>query len=167
LESQTGGTMRSMETIADPRTPPRSCGVAAALDILGDRWSLLIVREVFFGNRRFSTIVDAISAPRDRIAARLKSLVQDGVLERRPYQESPPRAEYWLTPAGLELAPVLVSLFAWGSRWGAMSGQMTLHHGTHPLRPALICTECGEVVTSGSLTRHRDDGVEQEVPPAL
>lgn len=130
--------------------------------ILGDRWSLLVVREVFFGHRCFSRIVDAVGAPRDRIAARLKTLVQDGVLERRPYQESPPRAEYWLTPAGLELAPVLVSLFDWGSRWGAMTGPKMLHHGTHPLQSALICTVCGEVVTSGSLTRNSELGGEQE-----
>src|SRR3954471_21173126 len=88
----------------------RPCAVAATLELVGDRWSLLAVREVMFGNRRFSEIARNTGAPRDRLAARLKVVVEAGVLERRKYQDSPARWDYHLTPAGQALGPVLEAL---------------------------------------------------------
>ena len=132
----------------------RTCGISAALDIVGDRWSLLVVREIQFGNRRFQGMVDTLGIPRDRLAARLKFLVETGVLEQRTYQIAPPRAEYFLTESGLELAGVLVTLFDWGRRWGHVADDgVVLHHHEHRLRPQLVCAECGETVEPDALTR--------------
>ena len=96
---------------------PRPCSVARTLEIVGEKWALLAVREVFLGNRRFDEMVRKTGAPRDTMTARLKTLVAAGVLERRPVSEHPPRFEYRLTPAGLDLYPVIVSLMQWGDRW--------------------------------------------------
>jgi DNA-binding HxlR family transcriptional regulator len=94
--------------------PGRPCPIAASLEVVGERWSLLVVREVALGNHRFTDIVRGTGAPRDRVSARLRSLVDEGVLERRPYSTAPPRFEYHLTPAGRDLLPVLGGLLTWG-----------------------------------------------------
>ncbi len=82
--------------------------------MVGDRWALLIVREVALGNHRFTEIARGTGAPRDRLTARLRDLVDAGVLERRPYQGT--RCEYHLTASGRELVPILERLYAWGRR---------------------------------------------------
>jgi len=127
-----------------PAVAGRPCSIAAALEIVGDRWSLLAVREVMFGNHRFSQIARNTGAPRDRLAARLKALVEAGVLEQREYQTSPPRAGYHLTRAGRELGPVLQSLLEWGDRWAVESPPTTIRHHDHVLRTGAVCDVCGE-----------------------
>ena len=97
--------------------PGRPCPVADELERRGDRWSLLVVREVDLGNHRFTEIQRGTGAPRDRLAARLKALVDSGILRREQYSDAPERFGYHLTTAGRELAPVLRSLYAWGERW--------------------------------------------------
>jgi DNA-binding HxlR family transcriptional regulator len=92
----------------------RPCPIAAALELVGERWALLVVREIALGRTRFSDIVAGTGAPRDRIAARLKALESAGVLVRSPYQSSPTRYEYRLTASGEALVPVLDALLAWG-----------------------------------------------------
>jgi DNA-binding HxlR family transcriptional regulator len=94
--------------------PGRACPIAASLELVGERWSLLIIRELALSNRRFSGIVKETGAPRDRVAARLKALEQVGVIRRTPYQQAPPRFEYHLTESGRALIPVLDALTAWG-----------------------------------------------------
>lgn len=94
--------------------PGRPCPIAAALEVVGERWALLVVRELALGANRFGDIVRGTGAPRDRIAARLKSLEQAGVVTRVPYQEHPRRDEYRLTASGRALLPVLDALLAWG-----------------------------------------------------
>jgi DNA-binding HxlR family transcriptional regulator len=133
--------------------PGRPCSVAAALDLVGERWSLLAVREVMFGNRRFSEIVRNTGAPRDRLAARLKELVNVGVLERRQYQDSPPRADYHLTQAGRELAPVIQALLEWGDKWAVADPPLTLTHHDHQLHSRIVCATCGEPVRSADVHR--------------
>ncbi|MGA8255382.1 MAG: helix-turn-helix domain-containing protein [Nocardioides sp.] len=96
--------------------PGRPCPAAAALELVGERWSLLVVRELSFGVTRFVEIVHGTGAPRDRIAARLRALVDAGVVERVAYQHSPPRFDYRLTPAGLDLVAVVNTLAEWGRR---------------------------------------------------
>src|SRR6266704_4693139 len=85
----------------------RPCSVAAALSLVGEKWALLAVREIAFGNKRFDAIARNTGAPRDRLAARLRALEAGGVLARRQYSEHPPRYEYELTEAGQELRGVL------------------------------------------------------------
>jgi DNA-binding HxlR family transcriptional regulator len=141
-------------TRIDPTAlPGRPCSAAAALELVGDRWSLLAVREVMFGNRRFSEIARNTGAPRDRLAARLKVLVEAGVLERRQYQDSPARWDYHLTAAGRALGPVLEALLQWGDEWAVDAPPITRLHHDHVLRGAWTCAECGEPVHRGEVTR--------------
>lgn len=95
--------------------PGRPCPIAASLEVVGERWALLVVREIVLGSTRFTDIVRGTGAPRDRIAARLKVLEEAGVVERHAYQERPTRHEYALTDSGRALVPVLDALLAWGA----------------------------------------------------
>jgi DNA-binding HxlR family transcriptional regulator len=99
-------------TLAD--LPGRPCPIAATLELVGERWSLLVVRELSLGSHRFTDIVRGTGAPRDRIAARLKALVGAGVVEPRQYQSGPDRFEYHLTESGRALLPALDALLTWG-----------------------------------------------------
>ena len=107
-----------MSATATPRPladlPGRPCPIAASLDVVGERWALLVVREIRMGSTRFTDIVRGTGAPRDRIAARLKALEAEGVIERREYHQSPSRFEYVLTESGRALGPVLDALLGWG-----------------------------------------------------
>ncbi|MGW4637186.1 winged helix-turn-helix transcriptional regulator [Sphaerisporangium sp. NPDC004334] len=132
-----------------PVVPGRPCSIAATLQVAGDRWSLLAMREILFGNRRFSQIARNTGAPRDRLAVRLKSLVADGILEKREYQAT--RFEYHLTEAGRELLPVLVGLMTWGDRWAADDPPLVLEHHGHPIRPAMVCRTCGQAISDDDL----------------
>jgi DNA-binding HxlR family transcriptional regulator len=104
--------------------PGRACPIAAALELVGERWALLVVREIALGATHFSDIVQGTGAPRDRIAARLKALESTGVVTRSPYQSAPPRSEYRLTESGDALIPVLDALLEWGK-----------HHAVSPDDP--------------------------------
>ena len=129
---------------------PRICSIARTLDIVGEKWALLAVREVFLGDRRFDEMVKRTGAPRDTLAARLRTLVNAGVLERRPYSEHPARFEYFLTEAGLDLYPVITTLRTWGDKYLAGSGGPPLrveHKCGHELAPRLVCEACGEPVS--------------------
>lgn len=93
---------------------PRVCSIADALSIVGERWSLLVLRELHFGVHRFKDIQINTGAPRETLALRLRSLEDAGLIERRQYSEHPPRDEYHLTEAGHEIEPVLTALRRWG-----------------------------------------------------
>jgi DNA-binding HxlR family transcriptional regulator len=129
----------------------RPCSLAAALGLVGDRWALLAVREVMFGNHRFSQIARNTAAPRDRLAARLKALVDAGILERRQYKSSPPRRDYHLTAAGRELVPVMHALRSWGDKWAVGEPPLRAEHHNHPISPYVACTTCGEPVCADEL----------------
>ena len=95
---------------------PRACSIADALDVVGERWSLLVLRELGFGVHRFNDIQVNTGAPRETLALRLRKLEEANVIERRRYSDRPPRDEYVLTAVGKDLAPVLVALRQWGER---------------------------------------------------
>ena len=130
---------------------PRPCTAAAALGVIGEKWSLLVVRELAFGVHRFDSIVQNTGAPRDILTNRLRSLESAGVVEKRQYSERPPRFEYHLTQAGRELRPILLSISQWGSRWAA--GAPTVRGFEHTCGETLelvhTCKACGEAVTGG------------------
>lgn len=92
-------------------------GLEAVASIVGDRWSMLVLRNIFRGVRRFDALCDDLGVSRPILANRLKRLVEAGVLERVPYQEHPPRYDYRLTEAGVQLSPALVALLRWGDTW--------------------------------------------------
>jgi DNA-binding HxlR family transcriptional regulator len=142
-----------MATIQE-RTP-RPCSVASALEVIGERWSLLVLREAHYGVHRFEAIQRSIGAPRDVLTKRLKRLVEAGVLERRQYSEHPPRFEYHPTQAGHELRSVLALLNAWGARWTPDAPQTDVsfqHDCGHELEPMLSCKACGRPVTGTDIT---------------
>ena len=97
----------------------QTCSIAGALEVVGERWSLLIVRNVFLGLRRFDQIQANLGIARNVLQSRLEKLVEQDVLERTAYQERPPRYEYRLTEKGLDLWPTIVALMQWGDRYTA------------------------------------------------
>jgi DNA-binding HxlR family transcriptional regulator len=109
-----GDMLLFMPSVALADLPGRCCPIAAALEVVGERWALLIVRELAMGNSRFQEIVRGTGAPRDRVAARIKALEEAKVIRRVPYQAAPPRFDYQLTDSGRALLPVLDTLLAWG-----------------------------------------------------
>jgi DNA-binding HxlR family transcriptional regulator len=126
---------------------PRPCSIARTLDVVGEKWALLAVREVFLGNRRFDGMVRRTGAPRDTLAARLRTLTGAGILERRPYSDHPARYEYHLTAAGRDLYPVIVTLMHWGDQYlaGESGPPLVLqHHCGHQVSPEVVCQACGE-----------------------
>ncbi|MFJ9696882.1 winged helix-turn-helix transcriptional regulator [Kitasatospora sp. NPDC101183] len=136
--------------------PGRPCSMAAALQVVGEKWALLAVRELFFGNHRFDRIARNTGAPRDRLTARLRALEEAGVVERRLYSERPPRYEYHLTEAGRDLAPVAQALRTWGDRWLVPESPVTFTHEPeggepHPYEPVLVCRTCGQRARRGEL----------------
>jgi DNA-binding HxlR family transcriptional regulator len=135
-----------------PALPGRPCSIARALDLVGEKWALLAIREISFGNHRFNEIARNTGAPRDRLAARLRSLVDAGIVEQRAYQSSPPRSGYHLTQAGRDLTPVLRALVAWGDRWVSDQPPATLMHGDHELALGWICRKCGTEASPESVS---------------
>jgi DNA-binding HxlR family transcriptional regulator len=123
--------------------PGRPCSLAAALRIVGERWSMLAVREVLFGNHRFGQIARNTGAPTDRLAARLKELVAAGILERRP-EPSSRHEGYYLTEAGQELGKAIQPLTRWGDRWAVTDPPMRASHHGLPLAARQICVTCGQ-----------------------
>ncbi|NUP47222.1 MAG: helix-turn-helix transcriptional regulator [Catenulispora sp.] len=143
----------SSATPPHPTVPGRPCSVAAALQLVGERWSLLAIRELFYGNHRFEQLTRNTGAPRDRLAARLRALEEAGVVERRRYSERPERFEYHLTEAGRDLAPVLWSLVKWGDKWAVDAKPVAFTHQAadhpeHEVDSVTVCRTCGEQVTS-------------------
>jgi DNA-binding HxlR family transcriptional regulator len=127
--------------------------VARTLEIVGEKWALLAVREVFLGNRRFDEMIRRTGAPRDTLAARLRSLVGAGILERRQYSDRPARHEYRLTEAGRDLYPVILTLMRWGDQHlaGDDGPPLVLEHNCgHPLVAKVVCEACGEPADLGT-----------------
>jgi DNA-binding HxlR family transcriptional regulator len=100
----------------------QNCSIARSLELIGERWTLLIIREAFLGTKRFDEFQRALGVARNVLQARLERLVDAGILDRVPYQERPVRHEYRLTEKGTELWPVLVALLKWGDRHAAPDG---------------------------------------------
>ena len=141
------------------------CSVAKALEVVGERWSLLIVRAVMHGNRRFGEIQESLGIARNVLSARLQRLIDEDILERRAYQESPPRHEYFLTQKGLDLWPALIALLNWGERYSpAPEGprRLIVHKecgGNVSERG--ICESCGKVLTARDAKQMPGPGAKQ------
>ena len=126
------------------------CSVARALSIVGERWTLLIIRDAFKGTRRFEGFHKNLGVTRHRLTERLNSLVESGVMTKVPYSRNPERFEYRLTRKGLGLYPVLMSLSQWGDQWLADENgpPMTYWHSrcAQHCEPITACSECGETL---------------------
>lgn len=123
------------------------CAAARSLDVIGDRWTLLIVRDAFFGTTRFEDF-RATGIADNILSARLKRLVEEQIFVRQPYQDRPERFEYLLTEKGLALAPVLVALLSWGRQW--TTGEdftHAVHRGhDHDVSVRMYCDECARLI---------------------
>jgi DNA-binding HxlR family transcriptional regulator len=139
------------------------CSIARTVSILGERWTMVILRQAFNRQRRFEDIQRGLGIARNVLADRLQTLVAEGILERRRYQERPARYEYRLTAKGRDLYPVLVSLMRWGDKY--MAGQagppVVLVHERcgEATEPALTCSACGEAIDAREMRAEPGPGL--------
>ena len=139
-----------------------SCSIAQTLDVVGEWWTLLILRDSLLGVTRFDEWQRRLGIARNVLSARLDTLVNEGILERRQYQEHPPRDEYVLTRKGVDLAPVLDALRVWGDRYAAPAGPPVLlvHDDCgEPTTPVAHCSQCGERLRRGHVHMEPGPGV--------
>lgn len=126
----------------------QTCSVARSLSVVGERWTMLIIRDAFLGTRRFDQFQRNLGVTRHRLSERLSKLVDHGVLVKVPYNDRPLRYEYRLTRKGLGLYPVLMSLGRWGDEWmdKGEGAPLEYEHQTcgHKTTPVLACSECNE-----------------------
>ena len=142
-----------------------TCSIARALSVVGDRWTLLILRDAFLRTRRFEHFQQSLKITRHRLADRLQKLVDSGILERVPYQDNPPRYEYKLTEKGLDLYPVIISLAGWGDRWmaGKAGPPIELVHRNcgRTIAPTLVCPDCREPVSARTMSAQPGPGLKE------
>ncbi|MGH9060264.1 MAG: winged helix-turn-helix transcriptional regulator [Acidimicrobiales bacterium] len=147
-----------------------NCSVAQTLEVVGEWWSMLIVRDAFLGVRRFDDFQSRLGISRNVLTNRLDHLIAHGVLERVPYQDRPVRCEYRLTPKGRDLWPVLNALRDWGDRWAAPDGPPLVldHRGRgHQAVPTTVCSVCGEPLDSSAVMARPGPGYNATRRPAL
>lgn len=125
-----------------------NCSVARTLDVVGEWWTLLIVRNIMLGQRRFEAIQADLGIARNILSDRLNTLVAHDVVTRVKYHDHPERFEYHLTPKGRDLFPVIAALMSWGDKWAAPDGPpLEMRHTCegHGV-PMLVCSTCGEPI---------------------
>jgi DNA-binding HxlR family transcriptional regulator len=153
-----------------------TCSVARTLSVVGDRWTLLILRDAFLRTRRFEDFQARLGITRHRLADRLRKLVDSGILDRVRYQERPARFEYRLTEKGRDLYPVIASLVNWGDRWMAGTAGPPIelvHRGCgHRMTPVLSCPDCGARIGArdvearpGPALRRREASLVKRISP--
>lgn len=132
------------------------CSIARSLAIVGDRWTLMVLRSAFLGIRRFDDFQASLGVTRHVLAERLKRLVEADVLQKVPYQDRQERFEYRLTEKGRDLYPVLLALVNWGDKWldGGLGPPVQYRHNTcgHMFTPTMVCSACGEAVNAREVT---------------
>jgi DNA-binding HxlR family transcriptional regulator len=141
--------------LSEPKRPA-SDSVERALEQIGDRWTFLLLREAYFGVRRFDQFQTATGASPNILNDRLRKLVANGVFERKRYCDRPPRDEYRLTDKGRDLYPVIVALMTWGDRWlnEEKNPPLQLIHVRcgNESQPRMVCDCCGEAITARDMT---------------
>jgi DNA-binding HxlR family transcriptional regulator len=146
------------------------CSIARTLERIGDRWTMLLVRDAFLGVRRFDDFQRTLGVARNVLADRLARLVDDGILEKHRYRQRPERYEYRLTEKGADLWPVLVSLMKWGDRHDPAEGgppMLVLHRGCGgELDERLRCVRCGAAVEARSSEARPGPGSPPRAPSA-
>lgn len=142
----------------------QECSIARALEIVGERWTLLVVRDALYGVRRYNDFLAHLGIPRAVLAARLQTLTAEGILEKRRYQQSPPRDEYVLTERGIALWPTLRALGLWGRQHFTEGPLRYFRHaecGTE-LGPYGECPACGAVVPVGDVVMEPGPGLDPD-----
>ncbi len=159
--SQTPCASRETDGVTDmPSSPdPRVCSIEAALRVIGEKWSLLIVRELMMGCTRYAEIVHNTGLPRDILTRRLRSLERAGVIYRHQYHDKPVRYDYRLAAAGQDLHGLLVMMRHWGDAHVRKDREGTVaeHHScAATLEPVLRCADCGQILDTGSVASNCD-----------
>jgi len=143
-----------------------NCSIARTVSVLGERWTLLVLRQAFLRTRRFEDFQRAMGVSRNVLADRLQKLVEHGILERRLYQERPARYEYRLTQKGRDLYPVIVAVMRWGDRHtaGDEGPPVVLVHERcgHRADPELVCAHCGEEIDAREMRAEPGPGAVRE-----
>jgi DNA-binding HxlR family transcriptional regulator len=133
----------------------QNCSIANALAVVGERWSLLVMREILFGRTRFSEIKRNLGVAPNILSDRLQQLVEHGLVERRPTGEGGESHEYTATPKGRDISPVLTALLGWGDKHAVPTGgppRVQVHTVCgHDAHPQLHCSHCGELIGRGEL----------------
>lgn len=146
----------------------QTCSIAGTLDVVGERWSLLIVRDLLLGLRRFDELQAHLGIARNVLGARLTKLAEQGVIERRLYQQRPPRYEYVLTEKGLDLWPTMVALMQWGDRYASPAGGPPVvleHRGCGgAVDEHRTCVACGRKLKARDVRAHAGPGAAPEHP---
>jgi DNA-binding HxlR family transcriptional regulator len=146
----------------------QNCSIARALEVVGERWTILILRDVFLGLRRFDALQADLGIARNVLATRLERLIGAGILEKHAYQERPLRHEYRLTEKGVALWPVVVELMQWGDRYAAPAdGPPTVvrHKGCGGLLgERRICTRCGAELRARDVRAELGPGASPDHP---
>lgn len=146
------------------------CSVARSLAVIGDRWTLMILRDCFLGVRRFEGFQDRLGISRSIVAERLARLTEEGVLERRAYSDRPLRHEYRLTEKGLDLHPVIMAIVDWGDRHYAGEGGPPVirrHKACGcDFHAVQVCSECGEPVSARDVEARPGPGAVPRAAPA-
>lgn len=145
--------------------PNVSCSLARAVSVVGDRWTMLVLRDLFLGVRRFEDFERRLGIARPVLSQRLKKLVEEDVLARVRYEERPARYEYRLTDKGRDLYPVVISLTTWGDKHmptKAGPPVVTRHKACGAfVSPQLSCPECGEPIQAGDMEAMPGPGAEE------
>jgi DNA-binding HxlR family transcriptional regulator len=144
------------------------CSIARTLDVVGEPWTLLIIRDTYYGIHRFEDLQAHLGIARNILADRLGKLVARGVLVKRRYQRRPERFEYRLTEAGRDLLPVILAMMRWGDRWTAEGPPpVLLQHRTcgQEITPIMTCSACGEELQLKDLRAARPAGVGTHAGP--
>ena len=143
------------------------CSIARTLSVIGDRWTILIIRNAFLGIRRFDDFQAQLDVTRHLLTDRLGQLVDEGILYKSPYQEKPIRYEYRLTPKGKELYPVLMTLVSWGDKWMVTETGVPLEYFNRqtgkPVDPILVDGNTGEPIDVRQVAFRPGPGLQQIV----
>ena len=144
--------------------------VGRTLSLIGDRWTIMILRESFFGVRRYGQLARNLKIPRPTLSLRLRRLVENGLLERVLYSREPERHEYRLTQAGRDLFPAVIALMRWGDTYlaGAEGPPIVLHHlgCARETHPHVTCDVCGEEINTANVRPERGPGFMHEAGAA-
>ncbi len=137
-----------------------NCSVAQALEVVGEWWTLLVIRNLMFGQQRFEAIQGDLGIARNILSDRLGTLVEHGVVDRVKYQDHPERFEYRLTEKGRDLFSVIAALMAWGDKWAATLGKPIdlVHECGHVTTPTVVCDQCGGRLDLRSVTARGGPG---------
>lgn len=141
----------------------KNCSIAQPLAFLGERWTMLILRDLFLGRRRFDEFQSSLGVATNVLSSRLATLTEEGIVDRSRYSEHPERFEYVLTEKGRDLQPILLALLAWGDRYTAENGApLEIVHEDHAFHMVPTCSVCGEPIDTHNVHSRPGPGANEE-----